>query len=100
VALLVGANAWNVNLDLVPKRKLSDIHRRVSDELHQTRLDFISRVELAVSLKSPTRRKELYMQWRELLGDDCARESARFAEAVISGEDYLVKFKNNFKGDT
>ena len=40
------------------------------------------------------------MQWRELLGDDCARESARFAEAVISGEDYLVKFKNNFKGDT
>lgn len=99
MVLLVGANAWTVNLDLALKNGLFDIRKKVSDELHQTRLDFISRVERAVSLKSPTRRKELYMEWRELLGDDCARESARFAEAVISGEDYLVKFKKNFKGD-
>ena len=90
----------SANSDSALKNELFDTHKKVSAELRQTRLDFLRRVECAVAMKSPTRRKELYQCWRVELCDISAREAAKFAEAVIAGEDYLFKFKDKFsRGD-
>ena len=62
-----------------------DQEERWAKELRESRLRLIERVRLATSLSSPTRRRALYQEWRETLGDNTARESAKFAEAVIAG---------------
>lgn len=62
-----------------------DQERKWAQELHQARLRLIARVREATSMSSPTRRMALYQQWRKDLGDDTARESAKFSEAVIGG---------------
>lgn len=54
-------------------------------QLNECRIRLVDRVKLAVSTTSPTKRTELYQRWRKELGDDTARESAKFAEAVIAG---------------
>jgi hypothetical protein len=58
---------------------------RWKEELLQSRLRLIARVEKAISLTSPTRRRALYEEWRKELGDLGAREQAKFAEACIAG---------------
>ena len=55
------------------------------EELKAARIRFIKRVREACSMSSPTRRRALYQQWRADLGDDIARESAKYAEAVLAG---------------
>jgi len=51
------------------------------------------RVMHALSLgRSKAKRKELYKSWRLLHGDDIARESAKFTEALISGEVEMPKW--------
>ena len=62
-------------------------------QLRECRLRLIERVREASSLSSPTRRRALYQQWREQLGDDTARESAKFSEAVIAGRRKLYELE-------
>jgi hypothetical protein len=62
-------------------------------ELRECRLRLIKRVREASSLTSPTRRTALYQQWRAELGDNGARESAKFAEAVIAGRRSLYELE-------
>ena len=56
-------------------------------QIQETQIAFQQRVEtgwvLARKLKE---RKALYAKWRKELGDDIARESARFVEAIIKGD--------------
>lgn len=59
--------------------------KRWALELREARQRLIARVRAATSMSSPTRRMALYQQWRKDLGDDTARESAKFSEAVIGG---------------
>jgi len=54
-------------------------------ELRESRLRLIARVREASSMSSPTRRMTLYQQWRTQIGDNAARESAKFSEAVVGG---------------
>lgn len=56
---------------------------RWAKELHEARLKFIARVKLGTSMSSPTKRRALYQEWRRELGDDIARESAKYVEAVF-----------------
>lgn len=58
---------------------------RWAQELREARLRFVERVRKATAMSSPTRRMALYQEWRKELGDDAARESAKFSEAVIGG---------------
>jgi hypothetical protein len=56
-------------------------------EIRKTQVAFQQRVEEAWPLgRKPTKRKEIYQRWRKEFGDDIARESARFVEALIKGE--------------
>jgi hypothetical protein len=56
-----------------------------AEQLRESRIRFIQRVKSAIALSSPTRRYALYTEWRKLYGDDTARESAKFSEAVLEG---------------
>ena len=56
-----------------------------AEQLRQCRIRFVERVSAAIALSSPTRRYALYQEWRKQHGDDIARESAKYAEAVIEG---------------
>lgn len=58
---------------------------RWARELNESRRRLAARVREAVMTTSPTRRRALYQRWRDELGDDAARESAKFAEACIAG---------------
>jgi hypothetical protein len=55
------------------------------EELKQARTRLIERVREASKFSSPTRRYALYQEWRKELGDDVARESAKYTEGVIEG---------------
>lgn len=56
-------------------------------QIKETQIAFQQRVETACVLARKVKeRKALYAKWRKELGDDIARESARFAEALIKGE--------------
>ena len=56
------------------------------EQLAQTRANFERRVYSAVRLERlPGQRQILYMKWRREIGDDLARESAKFSEAIIAG---------------
>lgn len=70
-----------------------DQEARWAQELRECRLRLIERVRKAVSLTSPTRRTALYLEWRKELGDNTARESAKFAEAVIAGRRHLYELE-------
>ena len=54
-------------------------------QLYECRKRFAAHVRKAISTTSPTRRKELYQQWRQDYGDDIARSYAKYAEACIAG---------------
>lgn len=62
-------------------------------QLRECRIRFIARVREASSLTSPTRRRALYEQWRSDLGDISARESAKFAEAIVAGRRKLYELE-------
>lgn len=64
-----------------------------ADELRQSRLRLIERVRAAASMSSPSRRMALYQEWRKELGDVAARESAKFAEAVVGGRRRLYELE-------
>ena len=56
-----------------------------AQQLHDCRVRFVERVRTAIAIRSPGKRRELYQTWRAEIGDDAARESAKYAEAVLSG---------------
>lgn len=56
-------------------------------ELYESRKRFVDHVRLALQTRSPTRRRELYEQWRKLYGDDTTRTYARYAESIYAGGD-------------
>jgi len=62
-------------------------------ELRECRLRLIQRVRAATAFTSPTRRTALYQEWRKEIGDDAARESAKFSEAVIAGRRHLYELE-------
>ena len=51
---------------------------------------FLEHVRIALNTKSPTRRKELYQEWRQKYGDDITRSYAKYAESVYAGGDTLL----------
>lgn len=59
--------------------------REWAQQLADCRRRFVARVKEAVRYTSPTRRYALYQEWRRTLGDDIARESARYTEGVLEG---------------
>lgn len=67
--------------------------QRWAQELRESRLRLIARVREASSMSSPTRRMALYQQWRTQIGDNAARESAKFTEAVIGGRRQLYELE-------
>jgi hypothetical protein len=56
-----------------------------AQQLHDCRVRFVNRVQEAIAIRSPGRRMELYQSWRKQFGDDVARESAKYTEAVLAG---------------
>lgn len=68
-------------------------------QLNECRIRLVERVKLAVSTTSPTRRTALYQQWRKEHGDNTARESAKFAEAVIAGRRKIYELERMVKRD-
>jgi hypothetical protein len=50
-------------------------------------VEFETRVVTAYRLQNlPGKRSLLYQEWRKIHGDDTARESAKFSEALIAGK--------------
>lgn len=64
-----------------------------AQELRESRLRLIERVRKASSLTSPTRRTALYLEWRKEIGDNAAREAAKFSEAVLAGRRHLYELE-------
>jgi hypothetical protein len=46
---------------------------------------FVERVESALDTEDPNERKAMYQSWRLELGDEMARNYARYAEQIIAG---------------
>jgi hypothetical protein len=65
-----------------------------AEQLRESRKRFVARVKQAMYITSPTKRYELYQQWREEIGDIAARESAKFTEAVRAGRVSLKKIED------
>lgn len=60
---------------------------------HECLERMVKRVRQAVAIRSPGMRSELYQSWRKEHGDNVARESAKFAEAVLAGHTSLSKLE-------
>jgi hypothetical protein len=59
----------------------------VLKQLAESRDRFSKRIADGVKLRSSkASRKELYKKWRIELGDDVARESAKYVEALLDGK--------------
>lgn len=57
------------------------------EQLEQDQMHFQLRVQEALEFaRNKAKRKAIYQRWRQELGDDSARESARFVEALILGK--------------
>jgi hypothetical protein len=56
-------------------------------QLYECRKRFVDNVRVALSTRSPTRRRELYESWRKVYGDDITRDYARYAESVYQTGD-------------
>lgn len=62
-------------------------------QLYESRKRFVADVKKAIATTSPTRRRQLYEEWRKNYGDDSARTKAKFAEACIAGTVSIEKIK-------
>lgn len=65
-----------------------------ADELRECRKRFVARVKDAMYITSPTRRYDMYQQWRKEIGDIAAREAAKFTEAVRAGRISIKKIED------
>jgi len=64
-----------------------------AQEIYQSRKRFVDHVEAALKIKSPTRRRELYEQWRFWYGDNVAREYAKYTESIFQGCEAILLVK-------
>lgn len=65
----------------------------VQQQLAETRKRFMARIEEGAKLRRDKKaRKQLYARWRQELGDDIARESAKYVEALLDGKVGWPKF--------
>lgn len=56
-------------------------------EIRECQMRFQQRVQEALEFpRNQKKRKEIYQRWRKEFGDDIARESAKFAEGLITGK--------------
>ena len=59
---------------------------RWAKEIRECQIAVQIRVDSALALgRNKAKRKALYQAWRKEFGDDIARESAKFTEALING---------------
>ncbi len=72
-----------INLVFTPEERAQE--DEWARQLKESRTNLVVHVRKALALKSPTRRRELYQQWRKDYGDDRARTYAKYAEACIEG---------------
>lgn len=69
-----------------------------AQQLAECQQRFVERIEEAVKLRNNKKaRKDLYQQWRHELGDDTARESANYVEALLAGKVGWPKFYKRAK---
>lgn len=69
-----------------------------AQQLAECQQRFIARIEEASKLRTNKKaRKELYQKWRKELGDDAARESANYVEALLMGKIGWPKFHKQAK---
>lgn len=61
------------------------ISQAVIQQLNETRRRFKERFEAAIKLSAKDR-KILYKKWRAEIGDDAARETAKFVESYKKGD--------------
>jgi hypothetical protein len=65
----------------------------VQQQLVETRKRFMARIEEGAQLRrSKQARRGLYARWRKEFGDDIARESAKYVEALLAGKVGWPKF--------
>lgn len=65
----------------------------VQQRLAETRKRFMARIEEGAKLRRDKKaRKQLYARWRQEFGDDIARESAKYVEALLDGKVGWPKF--------
>lgn len=70
----------------------------LAQQLAECQQRFIARIEEALKLRTNKKaRKELYQKWRKELGDDTARESANYVEALLMGKVGWPKFHKQAK---
>ena len=59
----------------------------ITKRLAETRDNLCKRLEDGVKLRgNKAGRKDLYKKWRAEIGDNAARESARYVEALLDGK--------------
>ena len=56
-------------------------------QLYECRKRFCEQVSIALQTRSPTRRRQLYEDWRKEFGDAATRDWAKYAEGVYAGGD-------------
>jgi len=56
-------------------------------QLYECRKRFCDQVTIALQTRSPTRRRQLYEDWRKEFGDAATRDWAKYAEGVYAGGD-------------
>jgi len=76
----------------------AEMEDRWAMELYETRKRFCDQVSLAMQTRSPTRRKQLYEDWRREYGDALTRGWAVYAESIYAGGDN--KLVEIFRGMT
>ena len=65
----------------------------VQAQLIETQKRFMKRIEEGAALRrNQKERKQLYARWRQEFGDDVARESAKYVEALLAGKVGWPKF--------
>lgn len=73
--------------DLFADQEPVDQEELWKKQIRETQLAVQMRVDTALLLaRNKTKRKALYQSWRKEFGDDIARESAKFTEALIAGK--------------
>lgn len=71
---------------LMTEEEIAEQEARWAQELRETRTKFVKHVRQAMCIGSPTRRRQLYEQWRKDYGDDTARAYAKYTEGCLKGD--------------
>lgn len=79
--------------DLMSPEELAQ-EKAWAEQLKQTQQNLYDRVMEGIALANKkTKRKELYQKWRQLYGDDLARQYAKSVEAIFAGTSKLSHYE-------